>query len=101
MDEERKNKDIDIEEIVTDNLEENESKIEENTAELNDFDKIDEDYTDDILYKKTDLGESIQEDVVEEKEKVKQNKEKSNKYKYLIYLSIILLITVVVGTFYF
>lgn len=96
MDEERKNKDIDIEEIVTDNLEENESKIEENTAELNDFDKIDEDYTDDILYKKTDLGESIQEDVVEEKEKVKQNKEKSNKYKYLIYLSIILLITVVV-----
>ena len=41
MDEERKNKDIDIEEIVTDNLEENESKIEENIAELNDFDKID------------------------------------------------------------
>ena len=96
MDEERKNKDIDIEEIVTDNLEENESKIEENPAELNDFDNIDEDYTNDILYKKTDLGESIQEDVVEEKEKVKQNKEKSNKYKYLIYLSIILLITVVV-----
>ena len=51
MDEERKNKDIDIDEIVTDNLEENESKIEENPAELNDFDNIDEDYTDDILYK--------------------------------------------------
>ena len=100
MDEERKNKDIDIEEIVTDNLEENESKIEENTAELNDFDNIDEDYTDDILYKKTDLGESIQEDVVEEKEKVKQ--------KVLMVLIcwfmkqfLMLFLKLMFGTFYF
>ena len=96
MNEEKNEKEINYEENVIEENDENPIENEENPVNLEDFNKNLSDYTDEEIFNKTDLGEVIQEDVVEEKEKGKEENKKSNKYKYLIYLGIILLITVIV-----
>ena len=96
MDEDRKEFDIDNEEIIDEDENKRVEEILKNLAEAQYSEKIDDAFTDNVIEREADLGESIQEDVVEEKQIASQNREKKqqgNKYKYLIYLSLILLIT--------
>ena len=96
MDEDRKEFDIDNEEIIDEDENKRVEEIVKNLAEAQYSEKIDDAFTDNVIEREADLGDSIQEDVVEEKQIASKNREKKqqgNKYKYLIYLSVILLIT--------